>query len=282
MEELNVIKLYDAQITDVMPPLIAKDIPTKCISYAIREEQRRLMKLVQKTRLQTMIDELDEPILDVLAVELRSMYYTQDMPINVKRGIIKNTLLWHKKAGTPNAVSELIRVAFNSKTGDVIEWFDFDKNEDFKEDIGEPGTFDIVTDRLTEDAVNYFLNVIYKVKNTRSHLRYARVYWQVDSKEWVASGITSTLKHGVSNHLNYEIEQRTTHYIASGAKSTARLGVSNTINTSTARHGTVKMAIGAKSITRIAVGNIVKLDKSVAINYKQVLGQLVETNVSII
>lgn len=276
------IKLYDSKPTDVMPPLIAQDVYVRCLSYAIQKEQQRLLRLIEKTKVQTMVDDLDEQILDVLAVELRSMYYTQDMPINIKRNIIKNTLLWHKKAGTPNAVAELIRIAFNSKTGDVVEWFNFEKNEIFEDDIGEPGTFDIVTDRLTENAVDYFLSVIHKVKNTRSHLRYVRVYWEIESKEYIASGITSMPKHSMSNHLNYSIKKYAKHYGGAGAKSTVRQGIANTINTSIIQREKRRAAIGTVSVARIVVGNTVKLNRSVKVDYKHMLAQVIESNVSIV
>lgn len=86
------------------------------------------------------IDKLDEKTLDYFAVEQRAMYYSQTLPIEQKKAIIKNTLNWYTKAGTPAAVSEMVDVVLGG--GKVVEWFDFD------EPPYTPGTFDIVTSAL--------------------------------------------------------------------------------------------------------------------------------------
>ena len=104
-------------------------------SYAIQQEHQRLLRLADRTRTLAVIDELPEKILDVLAVELRTPYYQEDMDVETKRNIIKRTLLWHTKAGTPSAVAELIEIVFGE--GDVVEWFNFESYT--------PGTFDIIT-----------------------------------------------------------------------------------------------------------------------------------------
>lgn len=86
------------------------------------------------------------------------------MNLETKRNIIKRTLLWHTKAGTPSAVSELVEIVFGE--GRTVEWFDY------TEGPYTPGTFDIITNaRMTEEMANYFLSIIQRVKNTRSHIR---------------------------------------------------------------------------------------------------------------
>ena len=158
------IKLYDGQITDLLPEKIAKDINTRCLSFAIQQEHQRLLRLTNKTRTLSVIDELPEKILDILAVELRTPYYQESMNLEMKRNIIKKTLGWHTKAGTPSAVEELIKIVFGE--GKVVEWFNYD------EPPYTPGTFDIITNaKMTEETINYFLSIIQRVKNTRSHIR---------------------------------------------------------------------------------------------------------------
>jgi phage tail P2-like protein len=158
------INLYDGQLTDLLQNCAGYNAEIQALSYALLQEKRRIMELAQQTRTLSMIDQLPEAILDVLAVELRTPYYTMDMTIDQKREIIKNTLVWYYHAGTPSAVEELVASIFGQ--GQVVEWFDF------TEEPFTPGTFDIVTDtRLTEDIVYRFLQIISQVKNTRSHVR---------------------------------------------------------------------------------------------------------------
>jgi phage tail P2-like protein len=139
------------------------------------------------------IDELPERILDVLAVELRTPYYQESMNLETKRNIIKRTLLWHTKAGTPSAVSELIEIVFGE--GRTEEWFDY------TEGPYTPGTFDIITNaRMTEEMANYFLSIIQRVKNTRSHIRRILVEREMEMHETVASVVVSSPKEQVLNH----------------------------------------------------------------------------------
>ncbi len=168
------IKLYDGQITDLLPEKIAKDINIRCLSFAIQQEHQRLLRLTNKTRTLSVIDELPEKILDILAVELRTPYYQESMNLEMKRNIIKKTLGWHTKAGTPSAVEELIKIVFGE--GKVVEWFDYD------EPPYTPGTFDIITNaKMTEETINYFLSIIQRVKNTRSHIRGILIHREINA-----------------------------------------------------------------------------------------------------
>lgn len=176
------ISLYDGQITDLLPWKIAQSTEVRCISYAVQQEHQRMLRLAAHTRTMAVIDELPERILDVLAVELRTPYYQESMNLETKRNIIKRTLLWHTKAGTPSAVSELIEIVFGE--GRTEEWFDY------TEGPYTPGTFDIITNaRMTEEMANYFLSIIQRVKNTRSHIRRILVEREMEMHETVASGV---------------------------------------------------------------------------------------------
>ena len=158
------IKLSDGELLDLLPSQLKNDTDMICLSHALKIMAGNLLNLMLQTMTQNFIDLLPEKVLDVLAVELRSLYYSQDMEIEVKRRIIKNTLIWHTKAGTPDAVAEMVSVLF--REGKIIEWYDFDEGEKI------PGTFDIVTRALmTEDITEVFMKVIERVKNERSHLR---------------------------------------------------------------------------------------------------------------
>ena len=187
------ISLYDGQITDLLPWKIAQSTEVRCISYAVQQEHQRMLRLTAHTRTMAVIDELPERILDVLAVELRTPYYQESMNLETKRNIIKRTLLWHTKAGTPSAVSELIEIVFGE--GRTEEWFDY------TEGPYTPGTFDIITNaRMTEEMANYFLSIIQRVKNTRSHIRRILVEREMEMHETVASGVVSSPKEQVLNH----------------------------------------------------------------------------------
>lgn len=232
-------KLYDGQIADLLqndgrysPEIIA-------ISYAVLQEKRRIMDRADKTRTASMIDHLSEDILDLLAVELRSPYYAGDMPIEKKRGIVKNTLVWFSKAGTTAALEELIFILFGQ--GEIVEWFDF------TEPPYTPGTFDIITDsRMTEDAVGQFLQIIRKVKNTRSHLRRVIVERIGTMKEYIGAGIITAPKTHVLNgglSLDRDIDEK--QAVKAGTVSAPRETI---VNHFPERERTTRASVTAKAV----------------------------------
>lgn len=180
--------LYTALVTDIMQNDSAYDVEIQALAYAVRLEKQRIMREADKTRTVAVIDGLDESILDALAVELRSPYYSEDIPVSQKREIVRNTLLWFSKAGTPAAVAEMAAAVFGS--GQVVEWFDFDPDD------GEivPGEFDIETGAEMQDPVAFMPvieGIIDKVKNVRSHLRAVKFLRIVNDPEETAALIQS-------------------------------------------------------------------------------------------
>lgn len=106
------------------------------------------------------IDVADDDVLDMLAAELDTQYYDVLLDVEAKRKLVKNTLIWYGKAGTPAAVEELITSVFGE--GRVEEWFDYG---------GEPFYFKVYTNAtFTEDMISKFDDMLEKVKNTRSKL----------------------------------------------------------------------------------------------------------------
>ena len=186
------IKLSEGELLDLLPSQLKNDTDMICLSYALKCAVERLLQYERQTMTDNFIDSLPEKILDVLAVELRSPYYLDSMDIETKRNIIKNTLIWHTKAGTPSAVSEMITAIFGE--GYLVEWFDFTEGDK------TPGYFDIVTNaRMTEDIVDNFMDIIKRVKNERSHIRRILINRKVEHPEWVGWGATSSPKRPITN-----------------------------------------------------------------------------------
>lgn len=187
------IKLPEGELRDYLPATMKNDVDMICLSYAIRKETEQLVKYRKATMIYHFIDCVPEPILDLLAVELRSLYYSDTLPIKTKRDIVKNTLRWHMQAGTPGAVEEMVKIVFGE--GEVVEWPDFD------EPPYTPGTFDITTSaRLTPDILEYFSSIIDRVKNARSHLRRILIKREWTLQEYSASGVATSPRFPVTNN----------------------------------------------------------------------------------
>lgn len=189
--------LYDGRLTDLLQNESEYNTEIGALAYALQIEKRRIMAMADRTRTLAMIEQLPEDILDVLAVELRTPYYTGDMTITQKRAIIKNALVWFYHAGTPAATTEMIAAIFGQ--GEVVEWFNF------TEEPFTPGTFDIITDtRMTEDIVARFLQIVNQVKNTRSHLRRILIERHGYQDVYIGTGTVTAPETNVLNSTNTE------------------------------------------------------------------------------
>lgn len=175
------ISFVDSEILDILPD----DFKTKpeCIalSYALKRANQKLVKYADKTSVYAVIDILPEKMIDLLALELRTQYYEETLPVEKKRALVKNTMHWFHRAGTVSAVQEMIDNVFTS--GTVLEWY---------QTGGIPGTFTISTANLiTPELIAEFNKVVSNVKNVRSHLENIVVGNKVDMGFNVAIGMCS-------------------------------------------------------------------------------------------
>lgn len=164
------IDFYNGQITDLLPGNLTDDPAVKAFSLALREGTRLLQQYTQVCYIYCSIDTAPDEVLDLMAAELRTQYYSGSLDIETKRSLIRNTLIWYMTAGTPAAVEELVAAVFGE--GEVAEWFEYG---------GDPYCFKIKTNAtLTEDMDAFFSSMIRRVKNTRSHLEAIEVHRTVN------------------------------------------------------------------------------------------------------
>lgn len=205
MEGLRMISYYDGQLADILPGNIKKKPEVEALSYALQQACRQIYQYSQRLYIFTNLESQPEEIIDLLASELRTQYYKSDLPLDAKRQLVKNTLIWYMSAGTPKAVEELVATIFGK--GKVKEWFEYGDN---------PFFFKIETDAVITQEMNDFFSVmIQHVKNTRSHLRAI----EIDRKTYL-----KTLTGGASYSWSkpaaildgYEYTRKTTQDICTG------------------------------------------------------------------
>ena len=190
------IKFTEGGLVDIWPE---KDPEIQALSYALQQQFKKLKACADKTRCYSDVDGLDEEILDYLAVEMRSMYYEQNLEIERKKGIVKNTLKWYTYAGVPATVAEMVEVIFGS--GKIVEWFNYD------EPPFTPGTFDIITSaRLTADIIEQLNAMIQKAKNDRSHIRRVTIIRDAHSSVHLAAFQTAVQECTVLNIIREDKE----------------------------------------------------------------------------
>lgn len=187
------IKYKDGEMISVLPPILSSEPDIAAISYAYKMAMSKIIDLSVTVSLYANIDQMDEDILDLMALEFRTQYYDENLPIEVKRRLVKNALGWYQKAGTPGAVRDLIQTVFGE--GDIVEWFDY------SDPPYTPGTFEIETGaRITEELIAYFTNLIHRVKNARSHIRRITIARTVAMSERGGAGVVSKPDRTILNH----------------------------------------------------------------------------------
>ena len=215
------INLKDGERADVSP--FKGDPRNDAFSYAVKKMMQFILEKADGTRTYSIIQNLPDDILDMLAVELRTMYYEETMDISVKRNIIQNTLTWYAKAGTPAEVEELFSVVFGS--GKIVEWFDF------TEPPYTPGTFDIVTNAPMERGIIDTLSaIIDRVKNARSQIRRVVINRDLHQGASIAMRSVAVTETVVLNYEHYANEAALNNYYAANQNATTETFVINSTN----------------------------------------------------
>lgn len=155
------ITLDKAQITAVLPPHLAKQARTQALSQTLNKLINMALGYIPGALLHTNVDGLKEEVIDMMAVDMRTHFYDETLPLETKRQLVKNTLYWHTIAGTPRAVEELADVVFGE--GTVGEWF---------EEGLEPGYFTInsVNQKVTNEKAEDFIRLLESIKRKSQHL----------------------------------------------------------------------------------------------------------------
>lgn len=214
------IKYEDAELISILPPVLSSEPSNMAISYAYKMAMEKIIRFSIQTLLYADIDHMDEDVLDLMALEFRTQYYDEVLPIDIKRQLVKNALGWYQRAGTPNAVKELINTVFGE--GDIIEWFDF------ADPPYTPGTFEIQTEsRVTEELILYFTNLIHRVKNARSHIRRITILRNIGSKEYGGVGAVSKPERNIYNYNSRDEPVKGKPYIGVAAISFPEIVIYN-------------------------------------------------------
>lgn len=197
------IKLTEGGILNCLPDKETPEIVA--LSYSLQKAIGLVIKHADESRVYSAIEQLPEKILDVLAIEIRSLYYNEKLPIEKKRELVKNSMQWYTKAGTPSAVEELIQTVFGM--GKVVEWFDYEEGPYIR------GTFDIITEvAMNEYTIEQFMKSINKAKNSRSHIRKIIISRKVNCDLCYSSTLKFTRKYIIMNNSKRKIKVRQDYY----------------------------------------------------------------------
>lgn len=101
--------LRDVSLADIVPPNLQQDEQIRALIAAIDPELRAVSESIVECLILPRIDELEAPVLDLLAWELHCDFYDLAGTLTMKREHVKNSILLHMRKGTVWAIKEALR-----------------------------------------------------------------------------------------------------------------------------------------------------------------------------
>lgn len=173
--------LCDVLLTEILPDIFMDAEKTHAYAQAERDVRRMIYGFAERTIIYMHLNEQEDHVLDLMASELKTQYYSTDLDHETKVQLIQNTLWWHIHAGATGAVQRMVEIVFGS--GEVTEWFDYG---------GNPFYFKIKTDEdLSPDIMERFRELIKKVKNTCATLEEISISHDMEQNIYVSGSVYS-------------------------------------------------------------------------------------------
>lgn len=119
-------ELKDSRFTELLPSDMKNDTETQAFAYAVSRQVQQVIRFADAACIYIAIDGVPEPVLDLLAVELRTPVYKQTYSVAIKRALVKESLIFYDQMGTPAAVNRIIEAVFG--VGQIEEWWEYDGN----------------------------------------------------------------------------------------------------------------------------------------------------------
>lgn len=155
-------RMTEENLMRTFPEVLKNDEGMNPLGRLISKALVTLLGKVEHAKIYARIDQLDEPVLDILAEDLDVAWYDYNYSLETKRALIKDSFFVHRHLGTKGAIDRALSDIFPNST--VQEWFDYG---------GQPFYFRVVVDvtRTREEAqIGLIKKAVEYYKSYRSHL----------------------------------------------------------------------------------------------------------------
>ncbi len=163
------IDIYSISLLDLLPPNLKEDPDIIAAAKAVDGECSLVTNEVKQCILLPRIDELEGPVLDLLAWQMHVDFYDNTLDDEIKRELIKNSNHLHRTKGTPVAVEKAAEIIFGKAWTE--EWFEYG---------GEPYMFKMNVEATNRGASPEDLRLLDQLidayKNKRSWLEIVNVF----------------------------------------------------------------------------------------------------------
>ncbi len=161
MEDLRMSN--EGGLKKLLPISIAGDPKISAMAEACDKELSQVFQDINTVYIYSRIDELPEPVLDLLAWQFHVEGYELAKTIEEKRALVKSAIELHRFKGTQYALHKVLSAL--NLSGEIKEWFEYG---------GEPYRFKIdlgIQDReITTELRDKLLQLINEYKNEHSWL----------------------------------------------------------------------------------------------------------------
>lgn len=172
------MKLYDVDVTKILPAFMRKDSFNLFLSNYISEIIKEHSKNLKKLSVWNFINELNDEECDLFAWELNLNFYNTTDSLTIKRNNINSAINSKLQGCTPKAIEKALQsYAKSGGTVNVIEWFQSNNNfNSFYIELCNPGIFDL----------NQFLKTLSKIVRKSSVLKGLIIREKFNSELYVA------------------------------------------------------------------------------------------------
>lgn len=176
--------LRECPLESVLPPGIEKETEMIALCRVVDLWIGRVLDMCEGLNIWSDLSKAREDVLDYLAVELRTQFYEKTLPIEVKRKLIANTLVWHEKAGTDLPIAESVSYVFGR--GEVENWYEYG---------GKSPCFRVVVDNesVKKQDTERFLELIQSFKRKTAKLDYMIIPRSVKTTEYYGNAVKDTI-----------------------------------------------------------------------------------------
>ena len=155
--------IYNIDFTQIFPTALQHDPKMSALAKGFAAEALTVSGRLNDVLIYSRFDELPEALVDILAYDMHVDWYDYDMPLKVKREVVKSSVKVHKYMGTKYAVETALGAVFPGAS--IEEWFEYGgKPYRFRAKIPVAGS------SISENQQRKGIEQIWFYKNLRSHL----------------------------------------------------------------------------------------------------------------
>ncbi|MGL4665676.1 MAG: phage tail protein [Clostridium butyricum] len=168
MKEIN-----ELSIRDILPSSLC-DKKLLTISDGIDKILKRINEKMDKCYIYKNLANNYPEVIDELFWEWHVDYYSEDLPLDKKIKLIRNSYVNHLRKGTPWAVENMLNDVLERYS--LLEWFEYG---------GKPYHFKIITDKEFDeiDSIEKINKIVNITKNARSHFEGLSHYKKIEGSQ---------------------------------------------------------------------------------------------------